>query len=508
MNNFAKKTPLLTACIISFGLGAIAIFAYSPFDYWGVIFISALGLLWSATLAHKKHALFATLSWSLGYFAIGINWVQVSMTQFGGVPEWLSYLIVIGLAFYLSLYNLLFCYGVHHFSLSNPFGLAALFTFTEYLRGIVFTGFPWLQFGYSLIDSPFIGLAPLLGVQGLTFFIIMISGSLLFCWKTFAQKRHFSTAYSSLCVLSLLVAWASSHLQFIQIDQTQKPLNVSLIQGNIEQKIKWDPKHLQDSIFTYNELLQSTYSENNVIILPESAIAATESYLTEIYQHWHQQAQQYGSELIVGSLYDDQAKQQLFNSAFVLGNTASHYSAQNTPRYNKHHLVPFGEYVPLGNLLDWLREVFILPINLSQGEFIQKPLFAQNKRFNMAICYEIIFGDQVQRNQSENPSDYLLTITNDAWFGESVGPWQHFQIARMRALELGKPLLRAANTGITAIVNADGKIQAQLPQFEKGVLNATVYPTVGVTPFTRYGNLLIYLISLICFALSLTRKKA
>ena len=169
--------------------------------------------------------------------------------------------------------------------------------------------------------------------------------------------------------------------------------------------------------------------------------------------------------------------------------------------------MPFGEYVPFGSVLDWMREVFILPINLSQGEFVQPALQTKNTRFNLAICYEIIFGDQVQQNQKAHNADYLLTITNDAWFGTSIGPWQHFQMARMRALELGKPLLRSANTGITAIVDANGKVVQQLPQFEKGVLTAQVSSVISKTPFSLWGNTVLYSLSTLIVALAVMRRK-
>ncbi|KIE92795.1 apolipoprotein N-acyltransferase [Actinobacillus pleuropneumoniae] len=151
--NFVKNPSILTACLLAFVLGGFGTFAYSPFDLWGIVYLSAAGLIWAATLPQRKTALWATFAWSLGCFCIGVNWVHVSMTQFGGVPLVVSYIAVFLLACYLALYNLLFSYIAHKFRIQNPFALAAIFTFTEYLRGVVFTGFPWLQFGYTQIDS-------------------------------------------------------------------------------------------------------------------------------------------------------------------------------------------------------------------------------------------------------------------------------------------------------------------------------------------------------------------
>ena len=501
---FAKKTSRLTACLAALISGGMGILAYSPFDYWFVAFISAAGLIWSAIQPERKTALLATFLWAVGYFAVGINWVQVSMIQFGGVPEAVSYLAVLLLAAYLALYPLLFTYLVQRFQCRNPWVLAALFTFTEYLRGVVFTGFPWLQFGYSQIDSPFYGLAPLLGVEGLTFFVMVTSGYFVQIFCNFAKKSRFPTA----CLLSvsalLLTSFGSQWIKFVEIDESSNK-TISLVQGNIEQKMKWDPAHFDYTLRTYETLIQPLLGKSDVIILPESAIPALEFQLEPLLQQLNRIAQESGSQIIIGTLH--QSVDGIFNSAVVLGDSTHPYDLNQSPRYNKHHLVPFGEYVPFGHLLDWMREVFVLPINLSQGAFIQPPLQAGGQQFNMAICYEIIFGHQVQQNQLAYNADYLLTISNDAWFGASVGPWQHFQMARMRALELGKPLIRATNTGVTAFVAPDGKVVAQAPQFEETVLTYRQPKVSGETLFGQVGRNLLYGICLLILFVGMLRKR-
>lgn len=486
--DMTKKSLLQTACLALL-LGGIGVLAYSPFDYWGVSFICAFGLLWLATLKHKKHALWGVFLWALSYFAIGVNWVHVSMIQFGGVPEVISYLAVLLLAAYLALYPLLFGYLIQRFQLSDPWIFASLFTFTEYLREVVFTGFPWLQFGYSLIDSPFAQLAQLFGVEGLTFLVILTSGYLVNIFRNVAKKRSNLTAYISLAVV-LLSAFTTRFIQFVEIEPHTKPISLSLVQGNIEQKMKWDPAYFDQTLRTYQELIGQVLGKSEIIILPESAIPALESHIEPFLNQLQTVATEHGSELIIGTLH--QSPQGLFNSAVVVGNPEQPYSLSHSPRYNKHHLVPFGEYVPFGNLLDWMREVFILPVNLSQGDYVQSPLTAGKRRFSLAICYEIIFGGQVQQNQKEGNADYLLTISNDAWFGTSIGPWQHFQMARMRALELGKPLVRATNTGITAFIDEKGNVMSQLPQFEANILSGTLHTTLGKTWFAEFGRWLIW----------------
>lgn len=500
-----KNVSKTTACIWGVITGGIGVFAYSPFDYWWVSILSASGLIWLATLPMRATALSGVFVWAVSYFAIGVNWVHVSMIQFGGVPEFVSYLAVLLLASYLALYPLLFAYLVQRFHLRNGWVLAAVWTGTEYLRGTVFTGFPWLQFGYSLIDSPFSGIAPIFGVEGLTFWIIAVSGYVVRITRDFAQKGFNPTACFGLCGL-LLAAFLSQFLTWVKVDGQQTPKSISLIQANIEQRMKWDPNHFESTLNTYGRLIGEELGKHALIILPESAIPAHEQEIMPLLTQWHTDAEKAGTELIIGTLY--QNHRGLFNSAVVLGNPVQPYRPDTPLRFNKHHLVPFGEYVPFGNLLDWLREVFVLPTNLSQGAFIQSPLLAGKRRFNMAICYEIVFGHQVQQNQQAAPADYLLTISNDAWFGDSIGPWQHFQMARMRALEIGKPLIRATNTGITAFVDAYGQVEKQAPQFETTVLNHQVRSYQGETPFVKMGQWGIYGFSLLILLLAIFRRKS
>lgn len=502
----SKIFQYLTPCIVGLITGGLGVLAYSPFDLWAFAYLSMAGLIWVATRPARKIAMWATFAWSIAYFCFGISWIHVSMIQFGDVPLLVSYLAVFGLACYLSLYNLLFTFISHRFGLTNPFVLASLFTFTEYLRGWILTGFPWLQFGYSQIDSPFASIAPILGVEGVTFFVVVTSGYLLRIFTKSAQSpNQWRTALATFIIV-IVAGFGSRFVQFIEWDKngTNSPLTVSLVQGNIEQKMKWDPAFFNSTVQTYVDLIKPLIGKSDLIILPESAIPDLESRIQPLLQQIQQAGAAKGSEVIIGTLH--QSPQGLFNSAVVLGNPQQPYVMETSPRYNKAHLVPFGEYVPFGNLLDFLREVFVLPVNLTQGEFIQKPLIAKQQRFTMAICYEIIFGDQVQQNQKASNADYLLTISNDAWFGTSIGPWQHFQMARMRALELGKPLIRSTNTGVTAVVDPFGQVLAQIPQFEATVLTTQINQAKGQTLFSQTGNLLIYGLSLLIFALGLARK--
>ncbi|WP_032093654.1 apolipoprotein N-acyltransferase [Necropsobacter rosorum] len=495
-----KNYVIYLIALISGGLG---VFAFSPFDLWGLAYLSLLGLLWVAKTARKKTALCAAFLWGMSFFTFGVNWLHVSIHQFGGAPLWLSYLLVLLLAAYLSLYPLLFVYLVRRFQVRSAAIFPVIWTFTEFLRGWVFTGFPWLQFGYTQIDSPFAGLAPLFGVEGLTFFVMWVSAVVfnIICALWQAPRKP-AVVLSNLLLLLLIGALSglSSSLSYVK-NAADKALTVTLIQGNIEQNLKWDPDYVYQTFEIYSKLINQQLGKTDLIILPEAALPLWENEIQPFFNTLQQAAQQAGSELIIGTVYEDERHGKLLNSIINVGNAQYPYRPDSANRYSKHHLVPFGEYVPLETLLRPLGSVFNLPMSAFQsGDKIQPPLVAKNRRFTPAICYEIIFGAQLQQNL-RSESDFILTVSNDAWFGDSIGPWQHLQMARMRALETGKPVIRATNTGITVFIDAGGKITAQAPQFIETTLTQKIAPTQGKTPYAAFGAMPLYLLSVLLVAL-------
>ena len=313
------------------------------------------------------------------------------------------------------------------------------------------------------------------------------------------QKPNKNNLEISNIVILLLVGGLSAYSsnKIYTKDVPDKALNITLVQGNIEQSLKWDPDYLQRTLEIYQKLIVRHLGESDVIILPEGALPTAENNLQPFLQPLQQAAAEMGTEVIIGTVYHDESIGKLFNSIVVFGNAQKPYQADNAIRYNKHHLVPFGEYVPLENLLRPLGSVFNLPMSAFQsGEENQPPLLAKNRAFTPAICYEIILGSQLQKNLRPE-TDFILTISNDAWFGYSIGPWQHLQMARMRALELGKPVVRATNTGITVFINAQGEIIAQASQFSETTLTHKIAPTEGKTPYAALGNMPLYILSLV-----------
>ncbi|SUU37746.1 apolipoprotein N-acyltransferase [Actinobacillus seminis] len=500
------KTYLIA--LLSGGLG---VFAFSPFDLWGVAYLSLLGLIWVVKTPQKKNALCGAFLWGLSFFSIGVSWLNVSINQFGGAPLAVSYLLVVLLAAYLALYPLLFAYLVRRFEVRSLALFPAIWTITEFLRGRVFTGFPWLQFGYTQIDTPFAGLGAIFGVEGLTFFVMWTSAVIFSLIAAIREKKMLIVAANVLTwiIIGGLSVYAGK-LNFIQ-EQPERTLTITLAQGNIEQHLKWDPDYVYQTLDIYQHLIMQHLGKSDLIILPEAALPTLENHIQPYLQSLHQAAAQSQTEVLIGTVYQDPNSGKVLNSVIDLGNPAMPYQLDTTNRYNKHHLVPFGEYVPLESLLRPLGSVFNLPMSAFQsGAAVQPPLLAKFRHFTTAICYEIIFGNRLRQNLTDQ-TDFILTLSNDAWFGRSIGPWQHLQMARMRALELGKPVIRSTNTGISVFIDAKGKIIAQAPQFETTTLTQTVSPTTGKTPYAALGAkplyfLVAFLILLRGFGWLLKRK--
>lgn len=496
------KNPVLTY-LIALISGVVGVFAFSPFDYWACAYLSLIGLLFVVKNPQKKTALWGAFLWGMGFFTFGVNWLHVSIHQFGGASLGVSYFLVVLLSAYLSLYSVLFAYLVQRFNVTGLAIFPVIWTLTEFLRGWVFTGFPWLQFGYSQIDSPFAGLSPIFGVEGVTFFVMWASAVIFSVISAFFQwEKKWHLIASQTMVLAIVggLSVYASQVDYVQKEE-DKRLTVSLLQGNIEQNLKWDPEYLYRTLDIYQKLIMQHLGKSDVIILPESALPVLENDIQPFFQSLQQVASQSGTELMLGTIYHDATLGKLFNSIIALGSQDTPYSLDGKNRYNKHHLVPFGEYVPLEAVLRPLGTIFNLPMSAFQsGERIQSPLGVKGQKFSAAICYEIILGEQLRQNLHKD-SNFIVTISNDAWFGDSIGPWQHLQMARMRALELGKPVIRATNTGVTAFIDEKGELVAQAPQFIETSLTHQIAPTTGKTPYSVLGNMPLYALALLLVVL-------
>ncbi|UTV28342.1 apolipoprotein N-acyltransferase [Photobacterium atrarenae] len=505
MKRFSLST--LGRLAIAAPAGALATLAFAPYQHWYLAPVSLL--IFFSLLLHQtpKRSALIGLMWGLGLFGTGISWVHVSIDTFGGMPKIASLFLMTLLIGYLALFPAAFGALFNRINRGRPFHQLLLsgpviWLLLDWFRGWFLTGFPWLWLGYSQINSPLAALAPVFGVEGITLALVLGSGAL--------TAALFYRTWKPLLVPVLLAGftYGLSQLQWV-MPAPEKSVDVALIQGNVPQELKWLPSQRWPTLMKYTDLTRENW-EADLIIWPEAAIPALETQVQTFLQNLDGAARYNNSTVITGVL-DQTESGEYFNNILALGvNADGPYQYETATRYSKHHLLPFGEFVPFGDLLRPLAPFFNLPMSsFSRGSFIQPNLEANSYAIAPALCYEVAFSEQVRQNVDLD-TDLLLTLSNDAWFGRSIGPFQHMEIAQMRSLELGKPLLRATNNGITGVVDHTGRITAQLPQFETAVLNATVVPTNGLTPYTTLGSWPLYLYMLWSVTLSwiLIRRQA
>lgn len=460
--------------------------AFAPFNYDYLALLALMMLFASWRNTTPLRAMLRGYLFGLGSFGLGISWVYVSMHDFGGAHFLISSLLTGLFVAFWSIFPALAAYlSVKLTSNTGSIiGLPLIWLLMEYFRGyIVLNGFPWLLCAYSQLQTPLAGYIPLSGVYG-TGFLLAFSASIAVSILTHTKHR---LALSTV----LLVIWATGALlqKITWTHAVGPPIRVSMIQGSIFQDQKWLPENRERTLQFYKSMTEAHW-DSAVIIWPETAIPA---YLSEVYDHLllplSRVAEKHNTDLIVSLPARGRSGKEKYNAVITLGN--------ETGMYRKDHILPFGEYLPWQPISGFvLSRLNIRLGNFSPGGPNQPLLRAGGYPFATSICYEDAFGDLAIRGLPD--AAFLVNVTNDGWFGNTIEPHQHLQIARMRAMETGRFLLRSTNTGVTAIVTPDGSIINQAPLFQAAVLTGFFTPMGGITPYAQIGDNAI-----ICFMLLL-----
>ena len=462
--------------------GLILPFSFAPYHYFWLVFPLLTWLFMicvnqAPSIAFKRAWLFG-----FGWFVHGVSWIYYSLHVHGGAPSVMAYLIIALLSMYLALFPALALYLSRRFFVASAniqlvLIFPLMFLLAEWLRGYFLTGFSWVQLGYAQIDSWLIGYAPLIGGLGVSGIVALICG--LFAIMISKREYKFSLlAISGIFVFGLLLT------QIHWTEATGEKIKVSLIQGNIAQKDKWMSYMHQPTLKMYHDLTQENW-ESDLIIWPETAIPDFEHRVRPYLDSIAAQAQQQGKDVLLGVFIGDESSKRYYNSMMSLRGGI----------YKKRHLVPLGEYYPFRSILGYFAQWINIPLSdVDSGPEQQPMLLAAGHKLGISICFEDAFDRDVLRDLPE--ADLLVNVSNDAWFERSPEAAQHHQIARMRAVEAGRVMLRVTNTGITSIIDPKGEVIAIAPQFERYVLTEDVSIYKGQTPYVIWKNYLLVILSI------------
>ena len=460
--------------------GAACVFGFAPFYAWPVP-IAALALLFYIWLKcdSPRQAAIAGFSFGLGYFLAGVSWVYVSLHDFGAMPMPLAALATLVFCAYLALFPMLAGWASLRFARPSPmarlFFAAAAFPACEWLRGWLFSGFPWLTLGTSQVpDGPLAQYAPYVGAYGTSLAVSLAAAAVAGIAAIRAARARIALGVTFAVVFGL--AFAAGSIGFTRPAGPAIP--IALLQGNVPQQLKWRDDMRLKTLLAYRRMIFD--AKARIVVIPETALPA---FLDELPPDY------------MGSLRDNARAE---NKDILLG-TVERLPGTGEPRYynslvnitaggayRKRHLVPFGEVIPFG--FHWVLAILHIPLtDFSRGAHDQPPLQADGVKLGVAICYEDIFGEEVIDQLPA--AQILVNVSNDAWFGKSLAAEQHLQASQMRALETGRWMVRSTNTGASAAIDERGRVVSRLPPFTAGTLVENVTPREGATPYVRWGNL-------------------
>jgi apolipoprotein N-acyltransferase len=485
----AGALPLLFALVA----GAATVFAFAPFGlaWLPVITLAALVLLWQGARAARGAAALG-FAFGIGLFGTGASWVYIALNTFGGMPAPLAAIGTAGFCAFLALYPAAVGWLAVKWTAAGSWpralAAAALWPLAEWARSVIFTGFPWLSIGYAALpggpSNPLAGYAPLGGVFLVSLAYVLAAAALALAIDAVAAAARVRVAALAGAMLVIVAGGAASgRLEWTSV--AGAPLAVSLVQGNVRQELKFDPEFRSKTFDLYTGLVAE--SRGRLVVLPESAfpVFADEVPDAVLLAIIGTVVPRDGDALIgmftLEPPPEPGGQPRYYNSVVSVGTAIPQL-------YRKRHLVPFGETIPLEPVLGWfIRKLLAIPLaSQARGESNPAPLELAGQRVAVNICYEDAFGADLRRQARD--ATLLVNVTNDAWYGRSIAALQHNQIASMRAVESGRPLLRATNTGITSAIGYDGRELARLPWFARGILEVEISGRQGSTPYADWGD--------------------
>ena len=482
---------------IALGAGALLVLAYAPFgQFWLVMPLLAM-LFWTWRGASPKRAAWRGFLFGFGLYGAGVYWVYISLHSYGNAPPVFAAFTTLILVLYLALYPALAGYFLNRVwsrggAIAALAFIAAFWTLLDWLRSWIFLGgFPWLALGYSQTDSWLAGYAPLLGVYGVGMILLLGAGLLLMLF----DRPH--RLWPAIGLLALwLGGWGLGQIDWSW--PAGEPVRISMIQGNIEQKQKWLPETLDQTLQLYAERSVDVAKDSDIIIWPETAIPLFYEDLDPVFKAALQdQAQQSQTDYLIGAPSGSWEQRIFYNGVWAV-NAEPNASAGEF--YQKRRLLPFGEYLPLRFVFDLFHRFVDIPMaDFTPGADKQVLLQAAGHPVGVSICFEAAFGSEIRR--ALPAAELLVNVSNDGWFADSLAPDQHLQIARMRAIEFARPMARATNTGISVLIDERGQILKQSPQFVVDTLQGELQARQGLTPYGRLGDFPIVVLSALALSL-------
>jgi len=478
----------------AFIAGALLALSFAPFGWWPLAILMPAVLMWLWDGATPRRAAVLGFWFNAGTFFLGTYWLYIAIKQIGHAPLVLALFLMAGFIVIMGAYHALLGWLVAKYlpqrgAMRWLVGIPGAWLLIEWWRSWFLSGFGWLALGYAHTDNWLGGLAPVVGQFGLGLLTLVMAGALVTLLLGGKRSRIVS---GGLFVVIWGVALGVRGIEWTEA--YSRPITVAVVQGAIPQDEKWIGANLEAILEVYRTRTREAHGAD-LIVWPESAVPDLANNHIEFYREVYQEASARGSSLMMGTLREEDnpktGEEEYFNSVLSMDK-----STPGVGWYDKHHLVPFTEFVPVpGFVREWLRLMTLPYSDFNRGAAQQAPLESAGQRISASVCYEDAYG--ATQLPALRTATLLVNVTNDAWFGHSPARYQHLQISRLRAMEAGRPMVRAANDGVSAVIGARGEIVKSAPEYEANVMRASVQPRIGLTPYARTGNWLVVCLALV-----------